>query len=113
VVDGAALWCFFEGSGAPMSHGDSGGVLQLGRAEGGEGGRLIEEEEGCRVSSPEEGGMVGVAALRPNSYEGRGVPVLEHPLDVGRGVKGWGGYTGGRSLEQKGKEGATATGCPL
>jgi hypothetical protein len=38
----------------------------------GEGGRLIEEEEGRRVGSPEEGGMAGVAALQPNSDEGRG-----------------------------------------
>jgi hypothetical protein len=72
VADGAALRCFFEGSGAPMSHDNSGGVLQHGRAEGGEGGRLIVEEEGRRVSSPEEGGTVGVAALQPNSCEGRG-----------------------------------------
>jgi hypothetical protein len=51
VADGAAQRCFFEG---------------------GEGGRSIEEEEGRRVGSSEEGGTTGVAALRPNSDEGRG-----------------------------------------
>jgi hypothetical protein len=51
---------------------DGGEVLQHGGVEGGKGGRLNEEEEGRRVGSLEEGGTAGVAALRPNSGEGRG-----------------------------------------
>jgi hypothetical protein len=63
---------FFEGGGAPVSFYNGGRVLQHRGVEGGEGGQSIEEEEGCRVGSPEEDGMAGVAALRPNSVEGRG-----------------------------------------
>jgi hypothetical protein len=64
-----------------------------GAVEGGEGRRLNEEEEGRWVGSLEEAAAVGVAALRCNSSGGRGVPVLEHPLDVvvvlrGEGVLG-------------------------
>jgi hypothetical protein len=72
VSDGATLRCFFKGSGAPASFSDGGGVLQHGGVEGDEGGRSIEEEEGRRVSSPEEDGTAGEAALQPNSCEGRG-----------------------------------------
>jgi hypothetical protein len=85
---------FFEGGDTSVRFSDGGGVLQHGGVEGGEGGQLKEEEEGCRVSSSEEGGAAGVVALRRNSDLGRGVPVLEHPLDgvgVLRGVRsgGW------------------------
>jgi hypothetical protein len=64
-----------------VSFGDGSGVLRHGGVEGGEGGRLIEEEEGRRVGSLEEGGTVRVEALQPNFSKGRGIPVLEHPLD--------------------------------
>jgi hypothetical protein len=40
--------------------------------EGGEGGRLNEEEEGRTTGLPGEGGTAGAVALRPNSGEGRG-----------------------------------------
>jgi hypothetical protein len=40
--------------------------------EGGEGGRSIEDEEWCRIGSPEEDGTAGVVALWPNSDEVRG-----------------------------------------
>jgi hypothetical protein len=68
--------------GAPVSFSDSGGVLQHGGVEGGEGGRLIEEEEGRRVGSPEDDGTVGVVALQPNSGEGRGLGA--------QALSGWG-----------------------
>jgi hypothetical protein len=74
-----------------VSFGDGGGVLRHGGVEGGEGGRLIEEEEGRRVGSLEEGGTVGVEALQPNFSEGRGIPVLEHPLDGVVVLRGGGG----------------------
>jgi hypothetical protein len=72
VADGATRRCFFEGGGSPASFDDGCGVLQHRAVEGGEGGWLNEEEEGRRVSLPEEGGVAGAAALRPNSGEGRG-----------------------------------------
>jgi hypothetical protein len=65
-------WRMGQRGGAPVSFGDGGGVLQHGGVEGGEGGQSIEEEEGRRVDSPEEDGTIGVAALWPNSDEGRG-----------------------------------------
>jgi hypothetical protein len=65
-------WHFFEGGGAPVSFDDGGRVLQHKGVEGGEGGQSIEEEEGCRVGSPEEDGTAEVAALQPNFGEGRG-----------------------------------------
>jgi hypothetical protein len=69
---GRALTSWWMGrcDGAPVSFGDGGGVLQHGGVEGGEGGRLNEEEEGRRVGLLEEGGAAG--ALQPNSSEGRG-----------------------------------------
>jgi hypothetical protein len=93
VADGAAWWHFFEGGGAQVSFGDSGGVLQHGGVEGGEGGRSI-EEEGRRVGSPEEDGTAGVVALWSNFGEGRG-PGAQAPSRRGCGVKeggevGWG-----------------------
>jgi hypothetical protein len=97
VADGAAWRRFFEGSGT----GDGDGVLQHGGVEGGEGGRSIEEEEGRRVSSPEEDGTVGVVALRPNSGEGRGLGA-QAPSGWGHGVKE-GGCSGSQNLERKGK----------
>jgi hypothetical protein len=74
MADGVVRQRFFEGSSAPVSFDDGGGVLQHGGVEGGEGGRLNEEEEGRRVGSPEEGGAAGVAALRHNPGKGRGSP---------------------------------------
>jgi hypothetical protein len=74
-----------------MGFGDGGGVLSHGGVEGGEGGQFNEEEEGCRVGLPEEGGTTGVAALWPNSSERRGVPIVEHPLDGVVVLRGWGG----------------------
>jgi hypothetical protein len=53
--------CFFKGGDASVNFNDAGGVLQHKGVLGGEGGRSIEEEEGCRVGSPEEDGTVGVA----------------------------------------------------
>jgi hypothetical protein len=80
------------------------GADEVADGAGGEGGRL-NEEEGRRVSSPEEGGAAGVAALQPNSVRGRG-PGAQAPSGRGRGVKGVGWVcSGGRSWERKGRGG--------
>jgi hypothetical protein len=109
VADGAARWRFFECGNARVSLGDNSGVLQHGGVEGGEGGRLIEEEEGRRVGSPEEGGTTGVVGLRPNSGEGRGSRCLSTHR-MGSWCKGGGGLLGRSKF---GKWGAAATGHPL
>jgi hypothetical protein len=98
-----ARWRFFEGGNAPASFGDGDGVLQHGGVEGDEGGQLNEEEEGCRVGSPREGGVAGAAAIWPNSGEGRG-PGARAPSGRGRCVKGVGWVCSSRrSWERKGK----------
>jgi hypothetical protein len=102
VADGAAWWHFFEGGDAQVSFGDSGGVLQHGGVEGGEGGRSI-EEEGCRVGSPEEDGTAGVVALRSNFSEGRG-PGAQAPSRRGCGVKEGGRWGAQAAKVWSGKE---------
>jgi hypothetical protein len=95
-----------------VSFDDDSEVLQHGGVKGGEGGRLIKEEEGRRVSSPEEGGTAGVAALQPNSDEGRGGSGARAPSRQGRGVKG-GLFSDGQSWERKGTGGHSGDGRAL
>jgi hypothetical protein len=66
-----------------------------GRRRGGRwfGATVLDEEEERRgAGSPKEGGVARVAALQPNSGDGRGggVPMLEHPLDGVVGLRGGG-----------------------
>jgi hypothetical protein len=88
-----------------VGFGDDGGVLQHGGVEGGEGGRLNEEEDGCRVDLLEEGGAAGRRLFGQILTRGAG-PGARAPCGRGRGVKGVGWVcSGGRSWEQKGKGG--------
>jgi hypothetical protein len=109
MADGVVRQRFFEGSSAPVSFDDGGGVLQHGGVEGGEGGRLNEEEEGRRVGSPEEGGAAGVAALRHNPGKGRGSRCSSTLWTRWWCVRG-GVCSGGQSWEQRGKGGVVGSG---
>jgi hypothetical protein len=113
VADGVARQCFFEGGGTPVGFSKCGGVLQHGGVEGGEGGRLNEEEDGRMVGSQKEGGAAGVVALRHNPGEGKGVSVLEHPLDGIGVLRGDGGCAQANGVGNGEKRGVEVMGALL